>query len=156
MNDGESGPLELALLAILDEAMAVGGATRGNIQFLNRETDALEIRVQRGFDRAFVEHFRRVRGDDGSACGRALRHRRRIAIGDITQDAAFAPFLAIAQQAGFQAVQSTPILAADGRALGVLSTHFPAPQLPSLSEGVMLDHCAARAAQVIERLLPPA
>lgn len=145
--------LRQTLQDILAEALSVGPAQFGNVQVLNLQQDALEIAVQHGFSAAFLEAFRRVQRTDGCACGRAWQQRRRISIGSVENDAAFQPYVAIARKAGFCAVQSTPILLGDGAAVGVLSTHFDYPRVPSFAEGVLLDHCAQRAARAIESFL---
>jgi GAF domain-containing protein len=75
-----------------------------------------------------------VKKDDGSACGRAFRERVSVIIPDIEKDAAFAAFRQEANNAGFQAVQSTPLATHDGKLLGLVSTHFANPHEPTLIE----------------------
>ena len=152
MLNGGSGRKSVreALLAVLDEAMEVGPARLGNIQVVNLADDALEIVVHRGFQPAFLQRFARVRREDTCCCGRAWRHGRRFAVPSVHLDAGFAPYLDDVLAAGYQAVQSTPIVGNDGKVIGVMSTHFAQPQQPSTAEGLLLDHCAARAARLIE------
>ena len=75
--------------------------------------------------------FKRVKKEDGSACGRALRLRRTVVIGDVEKDAEFATFLTDAKVAGFRAVQSTPFFTSDDLFLGMVSTHFANPHAPT-------------------------
>jgi GAF domain-containing protein len=148
LNRPDSAPVREALLGILDAAMQVGPAQRGNVQVLNLAENALEIAVQRGFEQPFLDRFRFVRREDGCACGRAWRLGRRVNVPSIANDAAFAPFAETAREAGYEAVQSTPIVCG-GVTVGVLSTHFERAQQLSLSEGVLVDHYATKAAAVL-------
>src|SRR5689334_10438108 len=112
------------LLEILDDAIEADGAAKGNVQLFNSVLGGLEIVAQRGFDESFLETFRIVRADEPSACGRALRFKRRVVISGIRADLFYSPYLTVAAEAGYRAVQSTPIVAKDGVAIGILSTHF--------------------------------
>ena len=112
------------ILNLLDGAIAVDGATKGNVQIFNPIVNGLQIVAHRGFDEQFLQHFEIVQADEPSACGRAFRMRRRVMIPDITVDRAYQPYLSIAVSSGYRAVQSTPILNPDGSVIGVLSTHF--------------------------------
>lgn len=118
----------------LDGAIALHGAQFGNIQILNLASRTLEIRAQCGFDQEFLDTFRSVSIDDPSACGRALRSNTSIIIRDVQADPEFAPFRSIAAAAGYRGVQSTPAISADGRIVGVISTHFRRPHAPTRLE----------------------
>jgi PAS domain S-box-containing protein len=144
--------LTTALEDVLDNAIATCRADFGNIQLLNAHTGALEIVVQRGFRQDFLEYFRTVRVDDGSASAQAMQRGERIIIEDVNLDPAFEPHRAIAASAGFHAVQSTPLTTHDGRILGMLSTHFRAPWRVPDRDQRFLDLYARHAADLIERL----
>lgn len=137
-----------ALLGILDSALYATQATRGNIQVFNPALGGLEIRAHRGFSEPFLKLFRLVRPDDPSACGRAFRSGHRVIVPDVYSDPEFAPFLPMARQAGFRAVQSTPIRA-DGQVVGVLSTHFSNPANISPVVARVLDELCVQAAALI-------
>ncbi len=106
-------------------------ASLGNVQLIDESTGKLVIASQQGFGPEFLEIFREVCVDDGSACGRALQLGKRVIIEDIELDPLFAPDVPIARKAGLRAVQSTPLVGRDGKALGMISTHFPAPHRPT-------------------------
>jgi GAF domain-containing protein len=115
---------------ILDEVMALTGADRGNVQIAEHATGELRIVTHAGFDQEFLEYFAVV--DDGtSACGRAAEQHAQTVITDVDTDEAFAPHRDIAAASKFRAVQSTPLIAADGNLIGMVSTHFPRPGAPS-------------------------
>lgn len=123
-----------ALDFALDAAIALHGADFGNIQLLNFTTRALEIRAQRGFDAKFLDTFRSVSIDDPSACGRALRDNRSVVIRDVNADSGYAPFRAVAAEAGYRGVQSTPLISSTGKIVGIISTHFRGPHTPTRLE----------------------
>lgn len=58
----------------------------------------------------------------------------------------------IARAAGFRAVQSTPLVTGEGRVVGVLSTHFRRPRLPSAEVLYVTELYARQAAEILVRL----
>jgi PAS domain S-box-containing protein len=139
------------LEAILEGAIETVGATLGNVQLLDRDRQVLTIAVHKGFKQQFLDHFREVSAADTSVCGRALNRAERIIVGDVEHDEGSAAMREIARSAGFRAVQSTPLIGRGGQPLGVLSTHFDKPHVPSDAELRLLDLYARQAADFIER-----
>jgi PAS domain S-box-containing protein len=140
-----------ALDDVLGNAITACRADFGNIQLLNPRTKALEIVVQRGFKQDFLDHFRAVRVDEGSACAQAMQAGDRIVIEDVTLDPSFEPHRAIAASAGYRAVASTPLKAHNGTVVGMLSIHFRTPHRVSERDGRLLDLYARHAADLTER-----
>lgn len=136
---------------VLDAIIGLLNADFGNVQLYSKQTGALEIVAQRGFQREFLEHFRNVRGDDSASCGRALRQQTRVIIEDVQIDPGFASHRRVAAAAGYRAVQSTPLLSRKGEFLGIVSTHFRQPHRPSDHELRLTDLYARQAAEMIER-----
>lgn len=150
-----SGDLPKLLEEVLDATLELQKADFGNIQLWDEASQTLSIAVQRGFSPVFLEQFRVVGEKDAakeSACGRALRLRERIVIEDVHADPAFEPYRAIADHEGYRAVQSTPMIAADGRPLGMLSTHFRQPHRPSERDLHLTDLYLRLASELLERL----
>jgi len=104
---------------ILDDVIAFHGAQYGNVQLL--VGDNLVIAAQRGFGPEFLQTFRRVKSDDGCACGRALRLGQSIVIADVENDPDFTPYRNVAKR------RSTPLITHDNKLVGIVSTHFAAP-----------------------------
>ena len=121
--------LHLLYSRILEGALSLGGADRGNLQLVNQATGALLIVAEHGFRSEFLEYFAVV-DDDGSACGRAAKRGVQTVIADVTTDPGFAPHRAIAAASGFRAVVSTPLTGRDGRLIGMVSTHYRQPYGP--------------------------
>jgi GAF domain-containing protein len=129
----------------------LSGTARGNIQLMDWELGQLTIAAHRGFDREFVGRFAGVRPCDGTACGRAIRDRCSIIIEDVLTDREFAPYRATAEEFGFRAVRSTPLISTSGALLGVISVHFPARHRPTDSETEATKLLAQLAANAIIR-----
>src|SRR5215467_2948312 len=128
--DSRAAPtLEALLDEVLEFALTMLHAERGNVQLADPATGALRIAAQRGFSAEFVEYFAAVT-DDRSACGRAAQQHAQVVITDVTTDPGFAPHREIALASGFRAVQSTPLLNREGQLVGMLSTHYPRPTTP--------------------------
>jgi PAS domain S-box-containing protein len=141
-----------ALYQVLDASIAMHRADFGNIQVYNPAIGALEIVAQRGFKQDFLDAFRIVDMEDESACARSMRQGKQVTIEDVEKDPAYVPYREMAAAAGYRAVQSTPLVSRRGDLIGMLSTHFRHPHLPTDRELRMLDLYARQAADVIERL----
>jgi PAS domain S-box-containing protein len=122
--------LREGLNEMLDAVIRLLGADKGNVQLLSTD-GLLTIEAQRGFDQAFLEHFREVTVGDNSACGRALRSGHQVIIEDVELDEQYASLRLIARAAGYRAVVSTPLISGDGTSQGMVSMHFPAPHRPT-------------------------
>jgi hypothetical protein len=146
--------LRSAVEAVLEAAIRLHAASFGNVQLLDPRTGDLRIYAQRGFKEPFLSAFERVSVNDPSCCGRAMRMGRQIVIEDVERDPDFAPFRAVAAQAGFHAVQSTPLVSIAGRFIGVLSTHYARPHRPSALIMLVTKVYACVAADLLERLVP--
>jgi GAF domain-containing protein len=127
LQDPRAAPTLGALLdEVLEFALTLLHAERGNVQLADPATGALRIAAQRGFGSEFMAYFAAVT-DDGSACGRAAQHHAQVVITDVTTDPGFAPHRDIALASGFRAVQSTPLVDRAGHLVGMLSTHYARP-----------------------------
>jgi PAS domain S-box-containing protein len=147
------GDLKGAVEACLEAAIALTGAQRGNIQLFDEHTGTFKIFIQRGFDEPFLKYFESVDAKSASACGAALRAGERIVVEDVLESPVFksTPAQLVLLDAGVRAVQSTPLLSASGRILGVLSTHFERPHQLSAKEAQVLDVLARQATDLVQR-----
>jgi PAS domain S-box-containing protein len=139
----------------LDETLAgvleLLGAEKGTIQLLDAKRGVLVMVAQRGFQQDFLDLFREVGSHDDCSCGRALRTGQQIVVEDIETDSSFEPFLAVCRAAGFRSVISTPLVAADGTQLGMVSSNFRLIHRPSEQELRRLDLYLRQASDFIER-----
>lgn len=113
---------------LLERAIKLEEAEKGNVQALDERTKTLSIVCQRGFKADFLEHFRSVKAYGGSACGRAAGLAVPVLIRDVQKDPAFEPHRAVAARAGFRAVRSHPLLDSRGKLHGVVSVHWRLPR----------------------------
>jgi signal transduction histidine kinase/ActR/RegA family two-component response regulator len=144
--------LQAALDDVLQGAILASQADFGNVQLYNPQIGALEIVAQRGFRQDFLDYFRTVRVDEGSACAQAMQSGKRIVIEDVELDPSYEPHRSIAAAAGYRGVQSTPLKSRTGSVVGMLSTHFRQPHCPSIRDQRFLDLFARLAADLIERV----
>jgi GAF domain-containing protein len=144
--------LQATLLAILDDALGLSGASMGLVQLFNPIYRGLEVVAQRGFKGEFLREIRLVRAGDQSSYARALRLAQRVVIPDIGADPYLGAFATVAKEAGFQSVQSMPIFAPDGRVIGVLSIHFSEVRAGTRELAAELALRAARASAAIDRI----
>jgi PAS domain S-box-containing protein len=140
------------LEVILDAAVSITGADKGNIQLLDPGSGALVIAAQRGFEEPFLNFFARVR-DESSACGAAMLSAQSVVVEDVTRSELFAgqASLDALLAAGVRAVQSTPLLSSDGSLLGMISTHFSRPTRLEERKLRLTDLLARQAADYLER-----
>jgi PAS domain S-box-containing protein len=149
VRDGDADP---PLLEIVDAAIAITRADMGNIQLLDHGSGGLKIAASRGFDRPFLEFFNTVH-DGEAACGTAVQRGARVVIGDVTTDPVFVgtSALDVLLTAGVRGVQSTPLVCRSAQLLGVLSTHYRTPRVPTDRELHLLDVLVRQAADWVER-----
>jgi PAS domain S-box-containing protein len=148
------GNFQECLTQILDAAIAITGADKGNIQLVDAASDALHIAVYRGFEQPFLDFFSSVPKGEAAVCGAALQAADRIIVEDVARSAIFAgqPALAVLLDAGVRAVQSTPLQSRTGTILGLISTHFSRPHQPGERALRFIDLLALQAADYLERI----
>ena len=142
--------IDRALEAILDAAIDLTGADKGNIQLLE-PSGALVIRTQRGFSEEFLTFFAEVR-DEASTCGVAARTGEPIVVEDVTKHEPFAKTdaLGVMLRAGSLALQLTPLTNSAGEVVGMISTHFDRPHRLTDAELAAVKLLAGIAADYLE------
>src|SRR3954447_1756478 len=140
-----------ALQAILETLVEVHNADFGLLSLFNPATQCLSPAATLGFDAATIAALANVPiGTGEGACGSAFSTKERAIVEDVETDERFECYLALAHEAGFQAVHSTPILTQHGAVLGVLSVHFKRVRRPTDTEIQLADLCARHAADAME------
>lgn len=137
---------------ILNVAIEISGADKGNIQLLDLTSGTLVMLAHRGFDNAFLEFFASVDEAD-TACGHAMQSQQRVIVEDITASEIYLgkPSLKMLLDADVRAVQSVPLVSSAGNLLGMISTHFSTPHRPSEQELRLMDLLARQTADYLER-----
>jgi GAF domain-containing protein len=144
--------VDALLPQLLERALHLTGAERGNVQLADPDTGGLRIAAQVGFDREFLDYFAIVE-DDCSACGRAARLHSQTVVTDTSMDPDFRPHREIADASGFRAVQSTPLIDRSGMLVGVVSTHYPHPGRPADEDLRALRGYGRLAGEALSQLL---
>ena len=139
------------LQEMLEVAIEITGAEKGNIQLVDNDTGHLNMIAQSGFDSAFLTYF--ASQTPFSACVKALETQQRVIVEDVQQSALYVgtPSLDAMLDANVRAVQATPLISSAGYVLGVISTHFANPRRPTEQEIRLMDLLARQAADYLER-----
>jgi len=143
--------LRATLYEILDAAILVLRGTFGNIELYDPVRGVLEIVAQRGFREEFMKALGTAPINSGLAGARAIRTRKRIMIPDVDDDPEYEPYRTLAANAGYRAIQATPMLSRDGEVLGALVTHLPEVRDFSAHELQVLDLYSRQAADAVVR-----
>jgi GAF domain-containing protein len=117
---------------LLCAAVAATGADSGTAQLFDTSQNSLQLVAQRGFEKEFVDHFKQVHLEDGCACSAVLSGRCRIVVENVETDFLFSDTARdVVLRARVRSVASTPLVDFSGKLVGVVSTHFRHPQIPS-------------------------
>ena len=103
----------------------------------------LDVAVHAGFTPEQIRSF-------GQLPATFFSPERRVLIEDIEKSASYFPFVDAAQQVGFRAVFSTPIINVRGDALGVVVTFFRKPYVPSDRQSRLVELYARQAANALD------
>jgi two-component sensor histidine kinase/PAS domain-containing protein len=133
---------------VLDAVIELQRADFGTLQLYDRDSGALRLVAQRGFDPDMLRHLAGP-GADGSICGAAFAGHARVIVENVTLDPRCQGLRPLAVAAGFRALQSTPLSGRNGERLGVLATHFRHPHRPSERELRLTDLFALQAGDII-------
>jgi GAF domain-containing protein len=122
----------------------------GTLQLYDTASETLRLVAHQGFKAPFLDHFAVVR-DEPSTCREAMRHRERVIVEDVAQSPIFrgTPEMAVLEEASVGAIQSTPLVARDGKLLGMFSTHWKEPHRLDADSLQLLDLLARQAAVLI-------
>jgi PAS domain S-box-containing protein len=143
---------EDSLGEVVEAAIALTGATKGNLQLFEDSCHGLKLVAQRGFEEPFLSYFDIVT-TQGSVCELAMKSRQRTVVTDVANNAALAgtASLQVLLDAGVRAAQSTPLISSAGNLLGMISTHYAAPAEPTQQQLALVDLLARQTADFLER-----
>lgn len=142
--------LQSALQEVLTSAIALQRADMGCVHLYDAASDTFKVATQFGFEPDALETLSTF--DPHSASGRALLTESRVVIEDVKLDPDYQHLLPFAKEAGYRAIQSTPLKSRRDVMLGILSTHFREPRQLESRELRMLDLYARQAADFIEQM----
>jgi signal transduction histidine kinase len=142
------GDVQQLLGEVLEIAMSVTHASRGDVQLFRPATRQLEIVAQRGLPRQFVE----LLGQSPDApCTTALARRARVVIEDVAASHDVADNVRAAMlECGIRGSQATPLMARGGEVVGIVSMHFSEPCHSSDEQLRLVDLLARQATDFID------
>ena len=126
---------------IVQAAMEIVGSDAASMQLLDHDGGGLRLVGWRGFDPASAAFWGLVVPDSACTCGIALANGARVVVSDVEAAEALADSedLEEYRRSGLRAVQSTPLVAGDGRVLGMVSTHWRRPHEVRADELLAVD-----------------
>ena len=143
--------LPTALQDVLDSAVEMTGADMGVIQVVDEADNRLGIVAQHGLSRDAVQQLGSMATNAESVFSRALLSRKRVVVSDLLTHPLDDKHLRTTAEPIYRAVQSTPLISRDGRALGVLSTLRIQPHTPSERDLRLLDLYTQQAAVWVDQ-----
>jgi two-component sensor histidine kinase len=144
MLEGEK--IEKSLDKVIETAVAISGANKGYVEFLDPGTGTLVLAAQRGFDEPSLKLFRQVRETTGVGSA------ERTIIEDLrTEEKLPGQISRGLVNAGMCAVTSTPLLSSTGNVLGIVTTLFDTPHYPGERELRLMDLLARQTADYLGR-----
>src|SRR5262245_40069706 len=90
-------------------------------------------------------------GPAAGSCGTAAYRKAPIMVADIAQDPLWADYRDLALSHGLRACWSTPVLASDGRVLGIFAIYARAPGSPTPQQHTIIEQLTALTSIAIER-----
>ena len=141
-----------AVEAILDAAMSFHDAQFGLIQLTQLETGTLEAVAQRGLGEKFLAIFGSISLEDLCPSASAFRKKATLFVEDVERDLDYSPYVHAALEAGYRAVQVTPMICSEGIVVGVLSTFFSVPKMLDSTTVHVTELFAQQAADMILQL----
>lgn len=137
--------------AFLDAAMEVCDSAAASVQAYDAERGGLRLEGWRGFHPLSARFWDLVVPESASTCGMALVSGERVVVPDLEAEAALAGSedLREYRRSRLRAVQSTPLVADDGRVVGMLSTHWRTPHEPSAAVLRRIDSLARMCASAV-------
>jgi GAF domain-containing protein len=146
---------------IVDVAVALMRSDFASVQMLFPERGTggeLRLLAFRGFNRNAAKFWEWVRADSKSTCGLALRQTRRV----VAEDIVACDFMTDSEdqqvylKTGIHACQTTPLVAGDGKVVGMISTHWRTPHQPSEKDLRLFDILARQTANLMQACNPDA
>jgi two-component sensor histidine kinase len=137
---------------VLDLALVISSAQKGNVQLFDLDSDSLILTAHRGFCDFFLKYFEHVR-DAKTACAVAMQSRQQVIVEDVKNSEIFAgqPTLNVLLAEDVRAIISTPLTSSTGILLGMISVHFDQPHRPSERQTRLMNLLVLQAADYLER-----
>jgi len=146
---------------IVDVAVRIMKSDFATLQLIYPDrggNEKLRIVASHGFTEEAEKYWEWIYHHTNSSCGEALRTRRRVIVPDYrTCDfMANSPNLSVFLNGNIFAAQSTPLYSVQGAMIGMISTHWSSPHMPSERDLHLMDILAHDVSGFLERKGSPA
>lgn len=140
-----------ALTKILQKAITITSADKGNLQILDPLSCTMSIKVHAGFSVQFLQFFEDL-NHRTAGCQTASICLERVVVEDVRRSPLFmgTKVLQVLLEAGVEAMQSTPLITKDRYLVGMISTHYRIPTHPTKAQLRLMDELAEMAAEFID------
>jgi len=109
----------------LASVINASAADYGTIQSFDCKRGELRIVAQHGFEGEFLDYFDTVHCDHVCVCSTAMNRLSRVVVADVATDSILSnETREVLLRANVRAVQSTPMVEASGKLIGMVSTHY--------------------------------
>lgn len=141
--------------AVVDAAMRISHADFGSLQMFHPERPALELLAWKNFHPRSAEHWKWIEQTHATSCASAMNSAQRVVVKDAETEPSIVGTAELDhfRLSGIRAMQSTPLVSRTGELVGMVSTHWRVPHVPSERELGYLDLLARQAADVLEQKL---
>jgi PAS domain S-box-containing protein len=145
------------LNAVIDTAIAITGAVKGNLRLLDPANGVLTLAAQRGFDSpSYLDLFTTMPLEASAYVG-VIKTGERLIIEDLRKSElhlrkpAYEKIKEVLLGTGVLAVTAMPLMASTGNMLGILAAHFDKTHRPNGRELELLNLLTRQAADYLER-----
>lgn len=134
-------------------AMRLMKSDAASLQIFDPESSSLRLLAYRNLDPESANFWRSVEAGGNSTASIAFDSGRRVMANNVETDERFVDTADAVEysRSELRSLQSTPLLARDGRIIGVISTYWKNEQHTSLINFTLFDVLARQAADAIER-----
>jgi PAS domain S-box-containing protein len=153
----QGGDFSENLNAVIDTAIAIMGAVKGNLRLLDPANGMLKLVAQRGFNSPSYLSLFTAMPLDASAYAAVIKTGQRLVVEDLRAselhlgNPAKERIKEVLLGAGVLAVIAVPLMASTGNMLGILATHFAEAHRPNRRELQLLDLLSRQVADYLER-----
>jgi signal transduction histidine kinase/DNA-binding response OmpR family regulator len=134
---------------VLTAVTELQGTDLGAVLLYDRDRGDLVPVASSGLSNEYLRQIGRVPPGAGAA-GAAITQRRPVIVEDVAIDPLYAPYRDAAQQAGYRAACSTPLLTRGGDIIGVIATYFRQPHRPPENRIRLVELYTRQAAEAID------
>ena len=142
---------DVAINHVLRSVAALNHTRSASVHFYREETGTLVLAASCGMAADFIDRLGVLVADPTTPHGYALDAGCAIAVEDIRIERRFSGHAPVAARIGYSALQATPLLARDGRPLGVLCTYWLQPYRIDDHALRLMDLYARQISHLVER-----